>query len=152
MKILVFSDSHGESSGMIAAVRQHRPDMIVHLGDGARDADELEATFPDIPFQAVRGNRDFNTNRPERLCFQAGSIKIFATHGHLYRNFDSFLNAAHLSGAALALYGHTHVAKIKYHPGLTSLNPGTVGKGRKLSYAIVEPGENAVPLCKIINI
>ena len=152
MKIIVFSDSHGESSGMISAVRQHRPDMIVHLGDGSREALELETAFPDIPLHAVRGNCDLGSKLPERLCFEAGSIKIFATHGHLYSNFDSFLNAAHFCGATLALYGHTHVAKIQYHPGLTSLNPGTVGKGRKLSYAIVEPSKNAVPLCKIIQI
>lgn len=152
MKIIVFSDSHGESSGMISAVRQHRPDMIIHLGDGSSEADELSTLFPDIPLHAVRGNCDLASTKPDRICFPAGPITIFASHGHLYPSNDAFLNAAHICGASLALCGHTHIAQVKYYPGLTVLNPGTVGKGRNLSYAIVEPNANGEPVCKIIQI
>ena len=37
MKILVFSDSHGNEDNMVCAVERERPstlDAIVHLGDG----------------------------------------------------------------------------------------------------------------------
>ena len=33
MKILVFSDSHGDRQTMVLAAEAHRPDAIFHLGD-----------------------------------------------------------------------------------------------------------------------
>ena len=32
MKIAVFSDTHGLAQGMIDAVREYRPDQVIHLG------------------------------------------------------------------------------------------------------------------------
>ena len=49
MKILVFSDSHGDRQTMVLAAEAHRPDAIFHLGDCWRDAEELEYAFPDTP-------------------------------------------------------------------------------------------------------
>lgn len=51
MKILVFSDSHGNEDNMIRAVERERPftlDAIVHLGDGWRDAEALHRLYPQI--------------------------------------------------------------------------------------------------------
>ena len=44
MKILLFSDSHGNEDNMVRAVERERPsplDAIVHRGDGWRDAEAL---------------------------------------------------------------------------------------------------------------
>ena len=46
MRLAVFSDSHGFCASMIGAVRAYRPDMILHLGDYSRDAEELIKEFP----------------------------------------------------------------------------------------------------------
>lgn len=152
MKLLVLSDSHGDVDTMIDIVRRERPDAMAHLGDTSRDAEALAAIFPDIPLHAVCGNCDIRPTRPEKLSFLAGPVKVFATHGHLYPDFEGFLNSASLSGAALALSGHTHVAKIEYYPGLTALNPGTVGKGMRRSYAVVDITPEGSISCRVIDI
>ena len=54
MKILVFSDSHGNEDNMVRAVERERPstlDAIVHLGDGWRDAEALHRLYPRIPLE-----------------------------------------------------------------------------------------------------
>ena len=43
MKILVLSDSHGNLSNMIRAVRLTQPRLILHLGDCWRDGEKLHA-------------------------------------------------------------------------------------------------------------
>ena len=48
MKLLVFSDSHGNIEHMRRAVEQERPDQILHLGDVMRDAVELSVAYPNI--------------------------------------------------------------------------------------------------------
>ena len=40
------------------------------------------------------------------------------------------------------MYGHTHIAENAETAGVKLLNPGTAGKGRELSYAMVEIFEN----------
>ena len=58
MKILVFSDSHGNIQNMEQAVRGDRPDYILHLGDVNPDARALRKLFPAIPMECVCGNCD----------------------------------------------------------------------------------------------
>ena len=38
VKLLLFSDSHGNVANMADAVRLERPDRVLHMGDLARDA------------------------------------------------------------------------------------------------------------------
>ena len=49
MKLLIFSDSHGNVANMEDAVRLERPDRVLHLGDLARDAQSLQEKFPGSP-------------------------------------------------------------------------------------------------------
>ena len=58
MRVAVFSDTHGVTSPMVQAVRNHMPDALVHLGDYERDAEVLLREFPDIPLYHVCGNCD----------------------------------------------------------------------------------------------
>ena len=46
MILAVFSDTHGNTAGMLSAVRRMRPDVLVHLGDNLRDSAELAREFP----------------------------------------------------------------------------------------------------------
>ena len=59
MKLLVFSDSHGNIEHMRRAVEQEKPDQILHLGDVMRDAVELSRSYPNIPLELVPGNCDY---------------------------------------------------------------------------------------------
>ena len=56
MKICVFSDSHGSSEAMARAVDEHSPDLILHLGDGVRDAEKVKSQLPPIKLKSVWGD------------------------------------------------------------------------------------------------
>ena len=49
MKVAVFSDTHGVTTPMVRAIRQVRPDALVHLGDYERDTAVLLKEFPELP-------------------------------------------------------------------------------------------------------
>ena len=126
MKVAVFSDTHGVTSPMVQAVRETTPDVLVHLGDYERDAEALLRAFPDI--------------------VQFGPVTALLTPGHLYHvdfgRVDSLVYAAQESGAQLALFGHTHTALHEDVGGVKVVNPGTAGKGRNLSWALITIFEN----------
>ena len=141
MKAAVFSDTHSNTALMVEAVRRSRPDVIIHLGDHERDTAVLQREFPDIPLYAVQGNCDFGSAAPMWDIVPLGPVKAFITHGHMYNvkySTDSLVYAAQEQGAKIALYGHTHVADREEIGGVQVLNPGTAGKGRKLTWATVE--------------
>ena len=116
MKILVFSDSHGNEDNMIRAVERERPstlDAIVHLGDGWRDAEALHRLYPRIPLEQVPGNCDLGRfEERERVVF-FGDCRVLLCHGH------------------------THIPHIDYYDGLWLVNPGSIGDHRRPSYGVL---------------
>lgn len=146
MKVAVFSDTHGVTSPMVRAVKQVRPDALVHLGDFERDARVLLQEFPELPLYRVCGNCDYSPSAPACLTVQLGPVTAFLTHGHLYHvdfgRVDSLVYAAQEAGAQLALYGHTHTPLHEDVGGVKVLNPGTAGKGRALTWALLEIFDN----------
>lgn len=155
MILAVFSDTHGNTAGMLSAVRRMRPDVLVHLGDNLRDSAELARECPELPLHAVPGNCDFARREPDTDTFMVGLVTVFATHGHRYSvkyGLDSLLNAAHFSGAGLVLYGHTHIARIDYYGGMTVVNPGTSGLSPQPSFALIEIGADDRISAKILPI
>jgi uncharacterized protein len=153
MKVAVFSDTHSNNELMLEAVRRCRPDAAIHLGDHDRDAVELRHEFPEIPVYSVCGNCDLMPLAPEKDVVQLGPIKAFITHGHLYNvNFgrvDSLVYAAQEADAQLAMFGHTHQAYYEQIGGVQVLNPGTAGRGRELTWALVEIFDNGGFACEI---
>ena len=135
MLIAVFADSHGETEAMCAAIEEHRPDMVLHLGDYARDAEELERRFPALDIRYVQGNCDsWNSDAPEFLRFNAEGVGIYMTHGHrqgVKMGLEPLANAVHFSGAQLGLFGHTHCSEYKKMGDVTLFNPGSAGRGRR---------------------
>ena len=135
MKLLVFSDSHGAVAPMLRAVREEKPDAVIHLGDCVRDAQALRADFPGLV--SVSGNCDWGDEGPERAELTLGGVRVFACHGHRYgvkTGLDALCNAGHFSGAGLVLFGHTHVP-LKARAGeMLLVNPGPA----KRSYAVIE--------------
>lgn len=139
-KIIVFSDSHGDSKAMKKAVLTHSPDAICHLGDYVRDSAELRPAFPGIPLYSVKGNCDLGSDAPSDLCFSLFGFRIFACHGHLYSVKRGFLNlyyAAKENSADICLFGHTHRPYIEDRAEITLLNPGASGD-RFGSYALID--------------
>ena len=153
MKAAVFSDTHTNTALMVEAVRRSRPDLIIHLGDHDRDTDILRLEFPDIPLYSVCGNCDWHPQAPAKDIVPLGPVKAFITHGHLYNvdygRVDSLVYAAQEAGAQLAMYGHTHQPDNREVGGVKVLNPGTAGKGRKLTWAWVEVFDNGGIACEI---
>lgn len=156
MKIAVFSDSHGRISPMLCAVRVHRPDMIIFLGDGEKDIVKIKKQFPQIPLKAVRGNCDLMSSLPETQLVSADRVKIFMTHGHLYGvkrgSLYELAQATYRVGATIALYGHTHLAKLENVGTITTLNPGSCGSRTSPSFAEVVTDGVGGFTCHIVSL
>lgn len=134
MKILVLSDSHSALSFMRLCIKKVKPDAIVHLGDYFDDAQVIGEENPHIRLYQVLGNCDRYRCPPsasEILILPVGGALLYMTHGHRHQvktHIGALLRDARKSGAAAALYGHTHVPNCYQEPdGLWVLNPGSCG-------------------------
>ena len=67
MKILVLSDSHGSVDNMARAVELTSPQLVLHLGDCWRDAEDLRDLFPRLELIQVPGNCDLRPGEPLEL-------------------------------------------------------------------------------------
>ncbi len=128
MKILVFSDSHRSRAGMLDAIEQEKPDMVIHLGDLLSDAEEVGYVYPRLPLVSVPGNCDGWTMEPAIRRFQAGGKTFLVSHGHLWRvkqGYELAIAEARKAGADFLLFGHTHRPYCEQVDGLWVMNPGT---------------------------
>ena len=146
MKIAVFSDTHGSTARMLRAAEELRPDALVHLGDYERDADCLGKAYPGVPLYRVCGNCDVSPHAPTELVVEFGPVRALLCHGHRYAvdwgRLDSLCYAAQEKGCTLALFGHTHQPQQTQCGGVLVVNPGTAGKGRRLTWALIEVMNN----------
>lgn len=155
MKIAVFSDTHRHTDGAAAAIRQYNPNLIIHLGDHFRDAQSLHMEFPHIPMECVPGNCDYAPEEDVVKLIEPMGVRIMLTHGHTYRvKYETMplLNAAFFQGASIVLYGHTHEPLYNLVQGLHVVNPGSAGKGRRPTWALIELGDGAVKNIRIMDI
>ncbi len=129
MRILVFSDSHGNTACMDKAINTIGSfDAIIHLGDINADARYLERTYGQYPVYAVQGNNDFSFSFPNERTIELEGVKIYMCHGHtrgVRRGTDALRAAAKERGCSVALYGHTHVPKNITEDGILIFNPGS---------------------------
>jgi len=153
MRILVMSDSHGNTGAMLKAVVRESPDMILHLGDHDKDCAVIEEDHPEIPLRSVRGNCDRSSTGLDRDQFTLCGKLFFMTHGNLYRvktGFSSVIEAAARRGADVLLFGHTHIPHYSVQDKTTIVNPGSIGTGGK-TYAVLDLRDGTVK-CEIINV
>lgn len=144
MKMIVFSDSHGDTTVMRSALKKHnrRTDVVAFCGDGWRDLAEIRNEFPDKAYFSVRGNCDWYCNEPLFQEFELAGKKIFMTHGHM---FDVKMGSSHIvnygrsNGYDILLFGHTHKQLTSVEGSMLLLNPGSVGHGG--NYSIIEINE-----------
>ena len=154
MKIVVFSDSHGYTAGMERAMSFNSDaDLVVFLGDGVADAEEVLENYPSVPFVKVSGNReqyfaDFlgGATPDYEAVFVMGGVKFLAMHGHRPANVKHGVEGAAVyakkKGADVLLYGHTHEADDRVietgDGGIRVINPGSVGARGDGTYAVLE--------------
>lgn len=144
MRIVVLSDTHGDFNGFYRIINaQMGADIFIFLGDGARELGEIRDLYPDKRILAAKGNCDLGSVEPEEAVCMAGEKKILYTHGNLLgvdRGDERLLTFAKASKAHVALYGHTHVARVHYEDGVYLMNPGSVSRPREggPSYGIVD--------------
>ncbi len=147
MNIYVFSDSHGSLMEMANLVEKNPPDLIIHLGDGAQDAEDLASIYPDIPLYRVPGNCDLYAPEPPIQELIIDGIRILFSHGHLWsvkQRMDIALATARQQEAHILLYGHTHIPIAEQEEdGLWVMNPGPSPK----SYGIITLEDDTI-LCQ----
>ena len=141
MKILCFSDSHGDDRCIRFALLRH-PDaeLIIHLGDGLSEVEKFVFSDSRRKWLCVRGNCDPSISSLPELPKKTDSINIMGhrivyTHGDLYGvkySFGGIMGLAAEKEADLVLFGHTHIPCEKYvelPSGKSAylFNPGSAG-------------------------
>lgn len=119
VKILIFSDSHGQTDRMRRWIEQEQPDHLIHLGD----------FYDDLPSALrVPGNCDpYKLGARVKVVTLAG-VRIFLTHGHKHGvklSLNELIRSASEAEARVVLFGHTHVPYVAEHDGMILMNPGS---------------------------
>ncbi len=135
MKILVFSDSHGDILRMSNIISRNRSDtdLVIHLGDRKSDIDEVMRDYPKIACLSVVGNCDaisfLSLSAPLEHTLTLEGFKIYMTHGHhkdVKSSIYGLMREAKSKKYDIVLYGHTHIAKSQTIDGITYFNPGSI--------------------------
>ena len=142
LDVLVISDTHGDRSVILRAMRKmvSRPDAVIFLGDGLSDLSIIasEDGWEEIPVYSVAGNCDgascFLDDVPEVRVVTLGGCRIVMMHGHTYdvkRGNVAALCYALAQGADVLLYGHTHLPVSEHRcigdRTVVVGNPGSLG-------------------------
>ncbi|MFX3624011.1 MAG: metallophosphoesterase [Ectobacillus sp.] len=142
MKALIVSDSHGLTAelGQLKQKYEGKVDVMIHCGDSELSPQQQELSG----YKVVRGNCDFSSSFPNELIHEAGDIRIFATHGHLYNikmTLQNILYKAKEVGAHVAVFGHSHIMGAEAIDGVLLINPGSIllpRSRREKTYAVLE--------------
>ncbi len=146
MKILVVSDTHGQSRELKEVIKKTKPfDYLIHCGDTEGLDDEIRREAG-CPCTIVRGNNDFFSDTEMEEVIEFGTCRIFVTHGHHYGvslGTERIRDEAKDRQCNIAIYGHTHRPVLdRTDPELTVLNPGSLAlprqEGRQPSYLIID--------------
>lgn len=157
VNILVFSDSHSGMSFMRYCMDTLRPDHVIHLGDHYEDGEALSREYPQARFHQVMGNCDayrWDLSAPKVMHYDIGGVRFYMTHGHLHgvkSDDSSLISAARKTGAAIALYGHTHIPRCdRLTDGLWVMNPGSCRSyGGSVGLVCLE--DKKVSSCRILQ-
>ncbi len=143
MKILVFSDFHGNTNAVrkaVQIVRNLHPDKVVVCGDifggwFSRQEDIVaELKCIDAPLYLIRGNNDYPSDElllptPLEDCavmYHFGRTLYF-THGDRY---NAWRMPPLLKNGDVLVHGHTHVGMLKYYNGVLVANVGSMALPR----------------------
>ena len=149
MKILVVSDTHRDFGALKRVYDKNSDaDLLIHLGDGEREFEDLSQIYADKPMVYVGGNCDFGYHDTTRVVTTKCGVKLFCCHGHtLAVKMGLSLLTAEARGeeCEIALYGHTHVPFCDILNGIYVMNPGSAALprgGSKPSFGVIEIDKN----------
>lgn len=148
MRLLVLSDSHGNTYNLRQAILAHpEADRIIFLGDGERDIDAVTDEIGRRPLTVVRGNCDSSFSMlPEMDLIEIDGHTVYCTHGYVERvkyGPGLLLEKAERLGADIILYGHTHYQEADYDDGVYIMNPGSINE---YEYGIVDVTKDGIML------
>ena len=137
MKIICFSDSHGNIDDMILAREQNKDaDLFLHLGDMSYDFDDFKSIYKDCgyQFEGVSGNCDYDDFTVSYKILFLKKKKILITHGHnlcVNHSLDELKLLMKKQNIDLAFFGHTHVPMIEPFGNRLIINPGSISRPRQ---------------------
>lgn len=149
MQIAVVSDTHGDGYSIQNVINKIQDtDMMIHLGDYSRDAEEI-GMFYKNKIISVCGNCDFGGTVPSEKIEVIQGKRFLITHGHRYNvkyGITRIKNRAKELNADIALFGHTHRSFCSYEEGIWFVNPGSAAYPRDAlkSIAIISITESSV--------
>lgn len=151
MKIIVVSDTHGDTESLIRFLKKSENDFseIWYLGDFFSDGETIAKAF-NVPVVSVKGNCDLGVNGPENRVIERLGHKIWLTHGHLYgvkNTLTTLYYKALEKECDLVCFGHTHRALIQEEHSVKLFNPGSPSRpyiGQPASIGKVILSENYI--------
>ncbi len=128
-RILIFSDSHGETEYIENAIeRIIGVDYIIHAGDNVKDAREIEILYPEIKHIYVSGNCDFFDPEPTEKTLSIDGKTFFVSHGHRFgvkTGLENLKRYCTENSVDCAIFGHTHIPCCVKENGSLLINPGS---------------------------
>jgi len=129
MNIGVVADTHSQNIPLQLLKDFQKVDLIVHAGDFCRVKD-LDFFKEICEVKAVYGNMDESAlarKLPERLVFEAGTIRIGVIHGcgSPETNLDYVRKEFCHETVDVVIFGHSHAPVQKTIDGVLYLNPGS---------------------------
>lgn len=144
MKILVVSDTHKNFQALKAVVDKNSDfDVLIHLGDGEQEFDDIQTLYPEKAMIYVAGNCDFGQHERVHVA-KFGEVRIFCCHGHtlsVHDGLENLVATAKKNHCSIALYGHTHIPRTELIGGVMVMNPGSPTSPRghnKPSFGVIE--------------
>ena len=135
VRLGIVSDSHQSqfwTERFLERANREKYDAVFHLGDGEAEARWLSGRL-EMPIQHVAGNCDMFSRAAREVFASYEGHRILACHGHLHNvkwDLESLSYYAEERGADIALYGHTHEARVGYVGPVLLINPGALMRGR----------------------
>lgn len=146
-RIIVISDTHGDTKKMKKILKKEKYDLSIHLGDSDLNTSELDLYFDHY----VIGNNDFN-NAPLEKIIEVEGVRLLLMHGHMIFTFDrtnqtKFARYAEEMKVDALLFGHYHFPIKETINNKLILNPGAIRyprNGSKSTYLILEINDKKI--------
>lgn len=137
MRIIVCSDSHGNSSALDEIYRRYpNCDLYLHAGDSEDDEWSIK------PFESVLGNCDYRGDFPIRRIIDTPFGTLLIQH-HPEMPKDIIKEYK----VKIFIHGHTHRRKDIEENGIRIINPGSISfsrDGNELSFVIIDINSKSV--------
>lgn len=174
-RVLVCSDSHGNSQILINIFRQYGKDCdaFIFCGDGTGDivqvlklaqTDEVFSLCVPKVIAIVKGNgdpasypltMDHTIEIPNRQILTVNNHNLMIVHGHqegVVYGMEEYGLAMQMEQCSVGFYGHTHVAWEETLGDYKFVNPGSCSRprgGQPASFAIATVEKNFVDIAYI---